>query len=65
MAKISSVYIGKRIAFFFCTILFLNVVNAQSPTITSFTPSSGSVGSLVTITGTNLGNPTVLTIGGV
>ncbi|MEI6821811.1 MAG: T9SS type A sorting domain-containing protein, partial [Bacteroidota bacterium] len=37
---------------------------AQPPTITSFSPSSGSVGTLVTITGTNLSNPTAFTIGG-
>jgi hypothetical protein len=35
------------------------------PTITSFTPVSGSVGTLVTITGTNLSTPTALSIGGV
>jgi hypothetical protein len=34
-------------------------------TITSFTPTSGPVGTLVTITGTNLTSPTALTIGGV
>ena len=34
------------------------------PTITSFTPSSGNPGTLVTITGTNLGSPTAFTIGG-
>ena len=33
--------------------------------ISSFTPSSGVVGSLVTITGTGLSNPTALSIGGV
>jgi gliding motility-associated-like protein len=37
---------------------------AQAPTITSFTPSNGSVGTLVTITGTNLTNPTTFNIGG-
>ncbi|MBW8049282.1 MAG: T9SS type A sorting domain-containing protein [Cytophagales bacterium] len=37
---------------------------AQSPTISSFTPSTGAVGTLVTITGTNLSSPTALTIGG-
>ncbi len=37
----------------------------NSPTITSFTPASGSVGSLVTITGTDLNNLTNLLIGGV
>jgi len=39
-------------------------LNAQLPTITSFTPSSGSPGTLVTIIGTNLLSPTVFTIGG-
>ena len=33
-------------------------------TITSFSPASGPVGTLVTITGTNLGTPTAFTIGG-
>jgi hypothetical protein len=33
------------------------------PTITSFTPLTGPVGTLVTITGTNLGSPTAFTIG--
>ena len=36
-----------------------------APTITSFSPGSGPVGTLVTITGTNLGSPTVFNIGGV
>ena len=34
------------------------------PVITSFSPSSGPVGTLVTITGANLGTPTAFTIGG-
>ena len=38
--------------------------NSSSPTITSFTPASGPVGTLVTITGTNLSSPTAFTIGG-
>jgi hypothetical protein len=38
---------------------------AQAPTISSFTPTSGPVGTLVTITGTNLSSPTALSIGGV
>jgi len=33
------------------------------PSIISFSPDSGSVGTLVTITGTNLSNPTALSIG--
>jgi len=36
-----------------------------SPTITSFSPASGPVGTLVTINGTNLDSPTAFTIGGV
>ena len=38
--------------------------NCGSITISSFTPNTGSVGTLVTITGTNLGSPTAFTIGG-
>jgi hypothetical protein len=34
------------------------------PVITSFTPSSGGVGALVTVTGNNLNNPTAFSIGG-
>ena len=40
-------------------------VMGASPAITSFAPASGSVGTLVTITGTNLSTPTAFTIGGV
>ncbi len=39
-------------------------VQRPTPSITSFTPSSGPIGSLITITGVNLGTPTALTIGG-
>ncbi len=35
------------------------------PTITSFTPTSGPVGTLVTITGTNFTGATVVKFGGV
>jgi hypothetical protein len=38
---------------------------AQAPAINSFTPASGYVGSLVTINGSNMSNPTAVTIGGV
>jgi hypothetical protein len=41
------------------------VASAQAPTITSFTPAFGPVGTLVTITGTNLSSPTAFPIGGV
>jgi len=47
-----------------CILVFLySQTQAQSPTITSFSPVSGSVGTLVTIVGTNLGSPTTFTIG--
>ncbi|MFN7610504.1 MAG: IPT/TIG domain-containing protein, partial [bacterium] len=36
-----------------------------SPSISSFHPTNGPVGTLVTITGTNLDNPTAINIGGV
>lgn len=38
---------------------------AQTPAITSFSPASGPVGTLVHITGTHLSSPTAFTIGGV
>jgi hypothetical protein len=44
-------------------VLSSNQLHAQSPTITSFSPSDGPVGTLITVTGTNLGNPTAFTIG--
>ncbi len=53
--------------FFFIVALIINGLSAisQTPTIVSFTPNTGSVGTLVTITGTNMTNPTSLSIGGV
>ena len=45
-------------------LLIANLLMAQ-PNIISFTPASGPVGTLVTVSGTNLSNPTALTIGGV
>ncbi|MGG9960751.1 LamG-like jellyroll fold domain-containing protein [Ferruginibacter sp. SUN106] len=44
-------------------LLFTASAVAQ-PTITSFTPASGPVGSLVTVTGTNMSTPTAFSIGG-
>ena len=41
-----------------------NFLFAAPPTISSFSPMTGPVGTLVTINGTNLSNPTVITIGG-
>lgn len=52
----------------FYKILFLFIpfgLFAQAPTISSFSPNGGSIGTLVTIAGTNLSTPTALTIGGV
>jgi gliding motility-associated-like protein len=46
-------------------ILTRQVLFATAPTITSFSPASGSVGTLVIINGSNLGTPTAFTIGGV
>ncbi len=40
-------------------------VDDSPPAINSFSPASGPVGTLVTITGTNLNSPTAFTIGGV
>ena len=48
------------------TILLIGInANAQTPTISSFSPSSGCAGSIITITGTNLSSATSITIGGV
>ncbi|WP_438967133.1 InlB B-repeat-containing protein [Flavobacterium sp.] len=44
--------------------LYSTWIPIPPPTITSFTPTSGNPGTLVTITGNNLGNPTSFTIGG-
>ena len=47
------------------TIAVSTDLQAQLPTITTFTPASGSVGTLVTVSGTNLSTPTAFSIGGV
>ncbi len=58
--------IKKILSLLVFSLALLNVQSfAGSPTISSFSPSSGSVGTLVTIVGTNLGSPTAFTIGGV
>ena len=51
--------------FFWGLVIFPGIAFGQAPTITSFSPASGAVGTLVTITGTNVSNPTTFTIGGV
>ncbi len=43
----------------------VNTCFAQAPTISSFAPSSGPVGTLVTVLGTNQNNSPTITIGGV
>ena len=49
-----------------CSICIISTISySQAPTITSFSPASGAVGTLVTIRGTNLNSTTALTIGGV
>ncbi|MBL0097212.1 MAG: IPT/TIG domain-containing protein [Bacteroidetes bacterium] len=62
--------INNRPVILFCLILLkvlfsFKEIYAQAPQITSFAPDSGSVGSLVTITGTDLGNTSAFSIGGV
>ncbi|SMG52832.1 gliding motility-associated C-terminal domain-containing protein [Marivirga sericea] len=49
----------------FSTLLCINSALGQAPTITNISPTEGPVGSLVTITGTNLGDLTALSIAGV
>ena len=55
----------KPIAILFSLLAGTTTIHAQPPTITSFTPTSGSVGTLVTISGTNLNTPTAFSIGSV
>ncbi len=47
----------------YCASINFTLVIAQ-PTISNFTPKSGTTGTLVTITGTNLSNPSAINIGG-
>ncbi len=58
-------YRNKILFFLTCSIFASLNLLAQTPTITSFSPTSATVGSLITITGTDLSDPTALTIGGV
>ncbi|MEI6750135.1 MAG: IPT/TIG domain-containing protein [Bacteroidota bacterium] len=53
-----------KIFLFAISVFFIGNLFATTPVITSFSPSSGAVGTLVTITGTNLTTPTAFTIGG-
>jgi len=56
---------SKKLFLFFVMISFAVRVFAQGPAITSFSPASGAIGTLVTINGTNLATPTAFSIGGV
>lgn len=52
-------------AFLFCILITDTLqLKAQPPVINSFTPANGYIGSLVTIKGSNLDNPTSVSIGG-
>jgi len=57
--------IAKKTFLFFVALSFSIKLFAQSPAITSFSPASGAVGTLVTINGANLSTPTAFSIGGV
>jgi gliding motility-associated-like protein len=50
--------------FFSLLVVVVGKYGLAQPTITSFNPAVGTVGTLVTITGTNLNSLTALTIGG-
>jgi hypothetical protein len=56
---------SKSLLFLLSSMFTFNCIGAQPPTISSFSPVSGSVGTLVTISGTHLNGTTVLNIGGV
>jgi len=68
VASDSKIKVVKTKALFCVLVLFgflLCVQNVFAQSITSFTPASGAIGSLVTVTGTGLNSPTSLTIGGI
>ena len=50
---------------FYVCIISSFQLNGQAPVINSFSPSTGYVGSLVTIKGNNLNNSTSVSIGGI
>ena len=65
LKKLSIKKIFTQFSVFISVIIITSFTSVfAQPTITSFSPSSGSVGTLVTITGTNLETPTAFTIGG-
>ncbi len=54
----------KKIKLLMMFLYAAHIIKAQAPVITTIIPSSGPIGTLVTITGVNLGNPTAFLIGG-
>jgi len=54
----------KRLLFILLFLFAARLLYAAAPAITSFSPSSGPVGTLVTIRGANLNTPLTFTIGG-
>jgi hypothetical protein len=60
MKKLSDLFL-----LLFLLLLVKTTVQAYTPTTTSFTPTSGALGTLFAITGTNLSSPTAFKIGGV
>ena len=53
----------KKVFLLLAAIFVINIVNAQPPIITSFSPDSGSIGTLIKITGTNLNSPISFIVG--
>jgi hypothetical protein len=60
----NTVTAGTTVGSLATTTYFVLGVKVAAPTITSFTPSSGYVGTTITITGTNFTNASAVTIGG-
>ena len=54
----------KALSILLCMLIISAASDAQKPAITSFSPASGPVGTLVTVAGTNFSNPTSFIIGG-
>ncbi len=54
---------GKALIVLFLICLPIAII--AQPTISSFSPTSGTIGTLVTIKGSNLSNPTAFSIGGI
>ena len=61
----NTVAAGSTVGSMASTTYFVLATKVATPTITSFTPSSGYVGTSITITGTNFTGATAVSIGGV